>query len=193
MGVKTVDFKDIIGQEHCKRAMEVAACGNHNVLFIGPRKSGKSMMIRALRSLNSRILAKEATPCPCGNFTDPKKECRCTPKGIQMHLQKLNGLLYAIHIEVPKMIQVRISKHPRESTKDVRRRIFDANCRTAPRELDKDAEELLKRAVFELWISALSLDKLERVAGTIAKMDGKDVIQAHHISEAIAYRSLDRI
>jgi len=189
---KTVDFEDIIGQEHCKRAMEVAACGNHNVLFIGPRKSGKSTMIRALRSLNSHILAGEATPCPCGNFTDPKKECHCTPKAIQNHLRKINGLLYAIHIEVPKLNLEQASKRPRESTKDVRGRTFNANCRAAPTKMDKDATELLKLAVLELGISPLSLDKMEKVAGTIAKLDGKVMIEAHHLSEAISYRSLDR-
>jgi magnesium chelatase family protein len=58
--------------------------------------------------------------------------------------------------------------------------------------MDKDATELLKLAVLELGISPLSLDKMEKVAGTIAKLDGKVMIEAHHLSEAISYRSLDR-
>jgi magnesium chelatase family protein len=43
-----------------------------------------------------------------------------------------------------------------------------------------------------LGISARAYDKIERVAATIARMDGKNTIEAHHISEAISYRSLDR-
>lgn len=58
--------------------------------------------------------------------------------------------------------------------------------------LDKEGEELLKLAILELGISARAYDKILKVARTIADLDGKDIIEAHHISEAISYRSLDR-
>jgi magnesium chelatase family protein len=55
-----VDFADIKGQEHVKRALEVAAAGAHNVLMTGPPGAGKTLMARSLPSILPKLTLDEA-------------------------------------------------------------------------------------------------------------------------------------
>jgi len=57
---QTVDMAEIKGQEHVKRALEVAAAGGHNVVMCGPPGSGKTLLARALPGILPSLSNEEA-------------------------------------------------------------------------------------------------------------------------------------
>ncbi|MFC1590647.1 YifB family Mg chelatase-like AAA ATPase [Candidatus Omnitrophota bacterium] len=166
----------------------------------------------------SRItLVCAMNPCPCGSFTDPNKECHCTPYQIQRYLSKISGPLLDridIHLEAPRLKYEHLTDKRRGQTSEaIRKRVEEAraiqkkryqddgilfNAHLESKDIERyciltqEAEGLLKMAILELGISARAYDKILKVSRTIADLENAGTIEDHHISEAISYRSLDR-
>lgn len=186
-----------------------------------PLEDAKVTVSRSKLSLDfpaNFMLAAAMNPCPCGFYTDPNKECTCSPPQIQKYMAKISGPLLDridIHIEVPAVKYKELSsKASGEKSETIRHRVIRAREIQLKRfkdfkhiysngdmgskeirqfcKLDEAGEELLKMAMTKLGLSARAYDRILKVSRTIADLENTEHIQPQHISEAIQYRSLDR-
>lgn len=156
-------------------------------------------------------------PCPCGNYGDPRRECRCSPTQIFRYRSKLSGPLIDridIQVEVPgiKFEQIE-QKEAGESSINIRRRVDGArsvqrerykrirvisNAQLRSRHFEKycplstEARQLLHQSFQHLKLSMRAHDRIIKVARTIADLDNSEIIGTSHVGEAVQYRSLDR-
>jgi magnesium chelatase family protein len=195
---------------------------NKNVLEVlrQPLEDGMVTISRVQSTLTfpaQFMLAAAMNPCPCGYYTDPTKECTCTPHQIQKYLSKISGPLLDridLHIEVPALKWKEISgTEPSEPSGAIRERISGArkiqqqrfagegiHCNaqmTTPQlrkycGLDEPSQALLKGAMEKFGLSARAYDRILKVARTIADLDNEESIKPAYIAEAIQYRNLDR-
>lgn len=216
MGRK-LDMQDIVGQEHAKRGMEVAASGKHNVILMGSSKKDMVALARRFDTIYEgeyQIFDLDGKDikgrpdvmtigmmhlCPCGKFTHPKYVCKCTPDEVKKYLtDKFNIFpeIFQMHLEVVPVRMGNIARRRGEASEEIKARID--HIREMKRRADinttgmaTDATELFKLAIVELGLSDRACKNITSMAETIARMDGKGTIESHHLSEAISYRSLD--
>ncbi len=166
----------------------------------------------------SVMLVASMNPCPCGYYNHPERDCVCAPGLVTKYLNRISGPLLDridIHLEVvPVAFEKLAESSENESSKTIRQRVILArqiqshrfaensevfcNAQMSPKQQrkfalpDRAGAKLLKTAMEKLGLSARAYDRILKVARTIADLANEEQIQAHHIAEAIQYRSLDR-
>lgn len=314
-GNQVEKLEDIVGQEHAKRALEIAAAGGHNLLLIGPPGTGKTMLATRLTSLlpplsddealqsgaitslvspngsiknwrqrpfraphhsastaalvgggsipkpgeislahngvlfldelpefnrkvldalrepiesgeivisraNAKIkfpakfqLIAAMNPSPTGHYQGTHN--RTTPQQTMRYLNRLSGPFldrFDISIEVPLLPKGTLSQKniAVESTESVKQRVFKAreiqlgrnnklNSQLSVNEikhyclLSDENNEYLEQALIKLGLSARAWHRILKVSRTIADLDSSVNIERQHISEALSYRSMDRL
>lgn len=163
------------------------------------------------------MLVAALNPCPCGYRNDPRRECHCSVPQIERYMGKISGPLLDridIHIEVPGVAYKELAdRQPGTSSAELREQVVRAREIQAKRlagtgkrcnaqmsskalrqycKVDDAAQQILKLSMQELGLSARAHDKILRVARTIADLENEPSIRAHHVSEAVNYRLLDR-
>jgi magnesium chelatase family protein len=163
-------------------------------------------------------LVASMNPCPCGYRGARNAECRCDDAIVAKYVSKLSGpLLDRIDLQieiarVPFDDMVRYDGGERSAS--IRERVVIARERQQARfadtpltcnaeipgnamrrycALDESAMRLLAHASAKRQFSARALDRIARVARTIADLAGAEAIRSEHVAEAIQYRSLERL
>ncbi len=156
-------------------------------------------------------------PCPCGYYGHPTRPCTCSTGSAQRYLNRVSGPLIDrldIHIDVPPVDFESLSSTKKsESSAEIKKRVekaraiqhnrFEGTTITCNAKMDAEstkkyckmsysASYILKAAFDRLSLSARAYDKILRIARTIADLEDSEIIETHHIAEAIQYRSFDR-
>jgi magnesium chelatase family protein len=164
-------------------------------------------------------LVASTNPCPCGYFGDPIQHCTCSARQREMYWGKLSGpLMDRIDLQVAAN-RLKPSEMTRQTTSEdsaaVRKRVVAArqlatnrfqgepgiSCNAEMRShhlgefcvLDDPSRSLLEGAIRKLGLSARAMDRVLKVARTIADLAGDRDLQSNHLAEAIQYRTIDRM
>jgi len=177
----------IFGNEVAKRALVVAAAGDHSILLVGPPSCGKTMLRAVALKLNLTNTF-EARPCPCGYRSDAYVVCRCTIRQLARHVQRLPDVDITIEMQRPSQREL---KSAGMSLADMQHQIAEKS-RYESSELDEDSGNLLRAAVAEFALDVEVQQRSVAVARTIANLDRSERIKSSHLCEAINYRMLVR-
>ncbi len=145
-------------------------------------------------------------PCPCGNLLDESKECRCSDVEIQRYKNRLSEpFLDRIDLHVV-MQNVSAEDKATHSSKEMHKEVVIAhifakeraqknfNAKLSESEIEQfcilsqEAQDMLDIAIKRFTLSFRGINKVKKVARTIADLVQSKMIEKEHILEALSYR-----
>lgn len=163
------------------------------------------------------MLVASMNPCPCGNYGCKGLTCSCSPYQIQNYLKKLSGPLLDridLKIDVERVAFDEMSSRSNEESSEVIKKRID-KARQIQQErfkgtkihtnakmnsklineyccLDDETKQIMKLAFEKYKISARGYTRIIKVARTIADLEGSENIKINHLTEALAYRNIEK-
>lgn len=174
---------------------------------------------QTIRCPASFLLVAAANPCPCGWLDSGVRECTCSSGAIERYKQRLSGPILdridlQVFVEPVRLAELRAAA-PGEASAAIRARAVAARDRQQHRlapyglrcnaemppavlratcQLDDAGERMLATLVAQRRsFTARSVDRLIKVARTIADLDAADRITADHLVEAASFRDPDPV
>ncbi len=175
-----------------------------------PLEDGAVTIARARGSLRlpARFqLVGAMNPCPCGSVP-----CECGPRETRLYRRRLSGPLLDridLHVEVPGMTFDEMNGATGEGSSHIRERVLSARQRQIARlpatrartnaqleagvlrkvgSPDAEGQRLLRVAVERLQLTLRGLDRVLKVARTIADLELSEAVTATHVAEALHFR-----
>ncbi len=177
-----------------------------------PLESGQIHIRRAHYSVGfpvSTMLIASMNPCPCG-YSGVLNRCTCDPGSVARYLSKVSGPLWDridLRVEVGPVEYDDMKAGRGESTAAVRKRVEEATVFARERgqlvpngrltdgrladvcQVDSVGHSLLKNAVQKMAVTARGIDRIKRIARSIADLDASDHVLPTHLSEAVQFRA----
>jgi magnesium chelatase family protein len=183
-----------------------------------PLETGHITISRASRQVDFPAkfqLIAAMNPCPCGYLGDASGRCHCTSEQVNKYRTKISGPLLDridMHIEVPRVspeVLRKGSPEGEESSAQIRKRVINARIIAQQRSgkvnadlsvpeikkfcsLTEQGYQILEQALDQFGLSHRAYHRILKLARTIADLSQSEQIEIIHLSEAIAYRKLDR-
>jgi len=152
------------------------------------------------------LFVSAMNPCPCGNLLSQTKECRCSEIEIQRYKSRLSDpFLDRIDLHI-KMNEVNKIDKADVTSEELHKKVLnvfkfqksrgqkDFNGKLSEQEilkyciLDNQTQEILDKAIEQYSLSFRAINKILKVARTIADIENSQLIQKVHLLEALSYR-----
>lgn len=184
-----------------------------------PLEEGKIVISRSKYSVvfpAQFIFIAGMNPCKCGYFGDKEKECTCTTYEVKKYWSKISGPLLDridLRVYVGRVEKEKIFDHSlEEESEKIRTRVEKArniqmerfkkeriflNSQMTTKELKKycylstDVKRFLSYSIEGKNLSMRAMDRLIKVARTIADLEESEYIRIEHLSESLSYRGLE--